>query len=181
MMDKQITEKWYMFLIKGIIMVILAVFVFFNPEDTLKAVAFYLGIGFFIAGIILVISGITERKAEKTWSYNLIEGIAILILGFLLVVAPLAMAAIIPVLIGIWAALYGFLIIIDAFKSTVSVALKLVAGIIILLLAYVLIFKPLLLGLSIVIWLGILLLLAGSFNILMAVKLKQLIEKNSPA
>lgn len=170
-----------MFLIKGIIMVILAVFVFFNPEDTLKAVAFYLGIGFFIAGIILVISGITERKAEKTWSYNLIEGIAILILGFLLVVAPLAMAAIIPVLIGIWAALYGFLIIIDAFKSTVSVALKLVAGIIILLLAYVLIFKPLLLGLSIVIWLGILLLLAGSFNILMAVKLKQLIEKNSPA
>ncbi len=154
-------------------MVVLAIFVFFNPEGTLKAVAFYLGIGFFIAGIILVISGFTERKAEKIWSYNLIEGISILILGFLLVVAPLAMASIIPVLMGIWAALYGFLIIIDAFRGTFNVALKLISGIIILLLAYVLIFKPLLLGLTIVIWLGILLLMAGSFNILMAVKLKK--------
>jgi len=180
-MNKQITKKWYMFLIKGIIMVVLAVFVFFNPEDTLKAVAFYLGIGFFIAGIILVISGITEKKADKTWSYNLIEGIAILILGFLLVVAPLAMAAIIPVLIGIWAAFYSILIIIDAFKSIGNVAIKLISGIIILLLSYVLIFKPLLLGLTIIIWLGILLLIAGSFNILMAVKLKQSIKKDSPS
>jgi uncharacterized membrane protein HdeD (DUF308 family) len=177
-MDKQITGKWYMFLIKGIIMVVLAIFVFFNPEGTLKTVAFYLGIGFFIAGIILVISGITERKAEKIWSYNLIEGISILILGFFLVIAPLAMVAIIPVLVGIWAAFYSFLIIIDAFRGTVNVALKLVSGIIILLLAYVLIFKPLLLGLTIVIWLGILLLLAGSFNILMAVKLKKLINQD---
>jgi len=176
-MDKQITKKWYMFLIKGIIMVVLAIFVFSNPEGTLKTVAFYLGIGFFIAGIALVISGITEKKADKTWSYNLIEGIAILILGFLLVVAPLAVAAIIPVLVGVWAAFYSFLIIIDAFKSTDNIVIKLISGIIILLLAYVLIFKPLFLGLTIVIWLGILLLMAGAFNILMAVKLKQLIKR----
>jgi uncharacterized membrane protein HdeD (DUF308 family) len=45
----------------------------------------------------------------------------------------------------------------------------------------VLIFKPLLLGFTIVIWLGILLLMAGSFNILMAVKLKQSIKKDSPS
>ncbi len=177
-MDKQITNKWYMFLIKGIIMVVLSIFVFFNPEGTLKTVAFYLGIGFFIAGIALVISGITERKGDKIWSYNLIEGIAILVLGFLLVVAPLAIAAIIPFLIGIWAAFYSFLIIIDAIKGTGNVAIKLISGIIILLLAYVLIFKPLFLGLTIVIWLGILLLMAGSFNILMAVKLKQLNNKD---
>ena len=178
-MYKQIIGKWYMFLIKGIIMVVLAILAFINPENTLKAVAFYLGIGFFIAGIILVISGISERKGERIWNYSLIEGISILILGFLLVVAPLALAAIIPVLIGTWAVLYGFLIIIDAFRSTNNVALKLISGVIILFLAYVLIFKPLLLGLTIVIWLAILLLIAGSYNIIMAFRLRKIFKQTN--
>jgi len=167
-----------MFLIKGIIMVLLSLFVLINPEDTLKTVAFYLGIGFFITGIILIIRGISLKKAEESWNWNIIEGIADLILGFLLIVAPVAMAALIPIMIGIWAVFYSILIIIDSFKGAGNGPLKLASGIIIFLLAYLLIFNPLLFGLTIVIWLGILLLVAGIFNIILAIKLKQLIIKN---
>ena len=167
-----------MFLIKGIIMGLLSIFVLIYPKDSLKTIAFFLGTGFFITGIILVIRNISLKKAEENWNWNLIEGIADLILGFLLIVAPMAMAALIPIIIGIWAAGYSILIIIDSFKGTGNGPLKLVSGIIIFLLAYLIIFNPLLLGLTIVVWLGILLLVAGIFNIMLAIKLTQQIKKN---
>lgn len=163
-----------MLLIKGIIMVVLAIFVFVNPEGTLKAVAFYLGIGFLISGILLFIRHVPGKSEGAGWSRNKAEGVADLIIGLLLIVAPMVMVAIIPFLIGIWAAYYSILIIIDSFKGPSDGALKLVSGVIILLLAYVLMFKPLLLGLTIVIWLGILLLVYGIFNIYISIRLNKL-------
>jgi uncharacterized membrane protein HdeD (DUF308 family) len=100
--------------------------------------------------------------------------VADLVIGLLLIAAPMLMAAIIPFIIGIWAAYYSVLIIIDSFRGPADGALKLVSGVIILLLSYVLMFKPLLLGLTLVIWLGILLLVYGIINIFLAIRLNQL-------
>ena len=178
-MAKTITSSWYMILIKGIILTALSFFVLFNPKDTFKVAAFYLGVGFFIMGIILVIKGLPKRKEGETWNWEILEGIGDLILGFLLVVAPMALAAIIPILMGIWAGFYGVIQIIDSFKTPDNRLLRLLIGIIIILLAGVLIFNPLLLGLTIAIWLGVLLLVAGVYNIYLAIKIKQ--GKKEPA
>lgn len=172
-MAKTVTNSWYMILIKGIILTALSFFVLFNPVDTFKVAAFYLGIGFFIMGIILVIKGLPKRKEGETWNWDILEGIGDLILGFLLIVAPMALAALIPILMGLWAGFYGVIQIIDAFKTTDNRLLMILVGIIIILLAGVLIFNPLLLGLTIAIWLGVLLLLAGVYNIYLAIKIKQ--------
>jgi uncharacterized membrane protein HdeD (DUF308 family) len=172
-MEKQVTKSWYMILIKGIILTALAFFVLFNPKDTFKVAAFYLGVGFFIMGIILVIKGLPKRKEGETWNWDILEGIGDLILGFLLIVAPMALAAIIPILMGIWAGFYGVIQIIDAFKTKDNRLLMIFIGVVIILLAGVLIFNPLLLGLTIAIWLGVLLLVAGVYNIYLAIKIKQ--------
>jgi len=172
-MENKITKNWYMLLIKGIIMVVLSMFIFFNPEGTLKAIAFYLGIAFLISGILMFIRHV-PGKNEASWNRHKAEGVADLVIGLLLIVAPMVMAAIIPFIIGIWAAYYSVLIIIDSFRGPADGALKLISGVIILLLAFVLMFKPLLLGLTIVIWLGILLLVYGVFNIYMSIRLNQL-------
>jgi uncharacterized membrane protein HdeD (DUF308 family) len=173
MMEQQISKTWYMFLIKGLILTVLSVFILFNPEGTLKAVAFYLGLGFIVLGIILAIRNFPAKKEEDTWNLKLIEGIAYLILGLLLIIAPLAMVNIVSILIGIFAAVYGILIIIDSFKTPVNGPLKLVSGVLIFALANILIFKSDLLGLTFVVWFGILLLVAGIYNIYLAVKVKQ--------
>jgi uncharacterized membrane protein HdeD (DUF308 family) len=172
-MAKTITNSWYMILIKGIILTALSFFVLFNPKDTFKTAAFYLGIGFFLMGIILVIKGLPKRKEGETWNWEILEGIGDLILGFLLVVAPMALAAIIPILMGIWAGFYGIIQIIDSFKAKDNRMLMILVGVVIILLAGVLIFNPLLLGLTIAIWLGVLLLVAGVYNIYLAIKVKQ--------
>jgi uncharacterized membrane protein HdeD (DUF308 family) len=172
-MEKKNSKNWYMFLLKGIILVVLSLFVLINPDGTLKAIAFYLGIGFFISGIILVIRGIPALKGDHKLNWNVLEGSIDLILGFLLMVFPLAMASIIPILIGFWAGFYSILIIVDAVNNSENRVMKLITGVIIFLLAIVLIFKPLLLGLTIMVWLGILLLISGILNIILSVKMKE--------
>ena len=172
-MEKQVTKSWYMILIKGIILTALSFFVLFNPKDTFKVAAFYLGIGFFIMGILLVIKGLPKRKEGETWNWDILEGIGDLILGFLLIVFPMALVTIIPILIGLWAGLYGIIQIIESVKIKGNRSLRLLTGILILMLSLILIFKPLLLGLTIAIWLGVLLLVAGVYNIYLAIKIRQ--------
>jgi uncharacterized membrane protein HdeD (DUF308 family) len=172
-MEKKISNSWYVFLIKGIILFILSLFVLFNPEGTLKTIAFWLGIGFFITGIVLVIRGIPSEKSESKLNWNVLEGAIDLIVGFLLIVAPLTMASVIPFMIGLWAGFYSISIIVDAFREKNVRMVKIVSGLIIFLLACILIFKPLLFGLTIIIWLGILLLVSGILNIFLSIKLKE--------
>jgi len=132
-----------------------------------------LGILLFIYGIVIFIRGINLKKVDHNWNPLMAEGLAYLISGFLMSVAPMLMASVVPYLIGILAAVYGILIIAAAFRESLNRSIRLIAGIIILLLACVLIFKPLLLGLTVVVWLGIILLGAGIFNIYLSIKLRE--------
>jgi len=165
-------KKWYMFLIKGIILIILSVFVLINPEGALKTIAFYLGIGFFISGIILVIRGIPAIKGESKLNWSVLEGVFDLIVGFLLIVFPLSMASIIPFLFGLWAGINGILILIEAVSVAENRVEKLITGILISALAFVLLFKPLILGFTIMVTLGIILMLTGILNIILSVRMK---------
>ena len=54
-----------MLLIKGIIMILLAILVFNHPGATLLGVAVYLGIGLVITGIIAIGHGYCGKKAES--------------------------------------------------------------------------------------------------------------------
>jgi len=178
-MKNQITGNWYIFLIKGIILIILSIFVFVYPEDTLRTGVVILGVFLFINGMFLFIRGINMKKGDHNWNLLMAEGLAYLISGFLMSIAPMLMAAIVPYMIGILAAVYGILIIAAAFRESLNRSIRLLAGIIILLLACVLIFKPVLLGLTVVIWLGIILLGAGIFNIYLSIKLRENIKSHS--
>jgi len=173
-MKNQITGNWYIFLIKGIILIILSIFVFVYPEDTLRTGVVILGVFLFINGMFLFIRGINMKKGDHNWNLLMAEGLAYLISGFLMSIAPMLMAAIVPYMIGILAA-----IIAAAFRESLNRSIRLLAGIIILLLACVLIFKPVLLGLTVVIWLGIILLGAGIFNIYLSIKLRENIKSHS--
>ena len=178
-MKNQMTSNWYIFLLKGIILVILSIFVFVYPEDTLRTGVVMLGVILFINGMILFIRGINIKKTDGNWNLLMAEGFAYLIAGFLMSVAPMLMAAIVPYLIGILAAVYGILIIAAGFREPLNRTLRLVSGVVIVLLANVLLFKPLLLGLTVVIWLGIILLGAGVFNIYLSIKLREINKSHS--
>ncbi len=171
-MEKQITKNWWLVLIKGIIMILLAIVVLKHPGETLLGVAVYLGIGLLISGILLIGLGIAERKVSENWRWRALEGVIDLVLGLIVIAHPALTMAVIPFLIGFWACLFGLFLIIDAFSASGSRALKIFSGILIFVLALVLMFNPLFLGLTMVIWFGVLLLISGISNVIFSFSLR---------
>ncbi|MFK5857143.1 MAG: DUF308 domain-containing protein [Bacteroidota bacterium] len=171
-MEKQISKNWYLTLIKGVIMTLLAVLLFTSPADSLFAYVLYIGIGFIIAGIAIIVQGIAAKGILDNWGWIVFGGVMDIFLGFILIAHPALTVSIIPIMIGFWAAFYGIFLIIDAFSGTGGTVLKIIFGILILIMANTIIFNPVSFGLTLAIWLGVILLFAGIYNIINSFSLK---------
>ena len=171
-MENQISKYWYLTLIKGIIMTLLAVLLFTSPEASLLVYVLYIGIGFIIAGVVQIVQGIKVKGNLDSWGWVVFGGVMDLFLGYILISHPGLTVSIIPIMIGFWAAFYGFFLIIDAFSGTGGALLKIIFGILIIIMANTIIFNPVAFGLSLAIWLGVILLFAGIYNIFNSFSLK---------
>jgi uncharacterized membrane protein HdeD (DUF308 family) len=173
-MEDQIKINWYTVLINGIIMILLALLVFYSPGGALLAYALYLGIGFALAGVIFIFQGISMRKGNTNWGWIVFEGFLDLFLGYILLTNPVVTAAIIPFVVGFWAAFYGIYLIIDSFSGTGSMILKLLSGILVLVLGNVIMFNPIAGGLTIAIWFAVLLMIVGIYNVIISFSIKNM-------
>jgi uncharacterized membrane protein HdeD (DUF308 family) len=165
-MEKTKNKLWYWFLIKGIIMIILAVIIFQNPGGTLLAIAIYLGIGFIVSGIIIVIQGFWARKLFPNWGWRVFEGIIDIILGFILLAHPALTAAALPFVIGFWGVVYGFYLAVDGFSGDKNGAIKVITGLLMLVVSFLIMFNPVFAGVALIIWVGVILAISGIYNII---------------
>ena len=117
-MKSEISKYWYLVLIKGIIMVLLAILVFTSPAGALLTYVFWVGIGIVITGIARIVQGISAKGVLDNWGSVVFEGVMDLFLGYILMVHPGLTLTILPVMIGFWAAFYGLNLIIDAFSGS---------------------------------------------------------------
>lgn len=171
-MTDQISKYWYMVLLKGIIMVILAIFILASPGDTLLTLAVLLGIGLLIAGIAVIIQGVALRQDGNGWGWRVLEGCLDILFGFILIANPLVTAEVLPFLIGFWAAFYGFYLFVDALAEPGNRFVKIISGILIIVLAFMIMFNPLFAGMTLAVWVGIILLIVGFYNIIASFGLK---------
>lgn len=93
-------NKWK--LVAGIVMSILGAVVLFNPFDTMIALAFYLGVGFVMAGFFYVMSAVGFRSG-----WYLLVGILDLLVGFILMANLGITAASLPVILALWCLTIG--------------------------------------------------------------------------
>ena len=171
-MENQITSNWYMVLIKGIIMILLAILILSSPGGALIALGLWIGIGLFITGIVEIYRGIALKKVAANWGWTVFGGVLDLFLGYILMANPLVTAEVLPFVFGFWAAFYGIYLIIDAFAETGNRGIKIIAGILILMFANVIMFNPLFAGMTLAIWVGIMILVAGIYNVIFSFSLK---------
>lgn len=173
-MKDQIAKNWYLVLIKGIIMVLLAILVLMSPAGTLLTYVVWLGIGVVISGIMRIVQGISAKGALDNWGSLVFEGVIDIFFGFILMLHPGITLTILPIMIGFWAAFYGLSLMIDGFSSSENKGLKIFFGIFILILANVIIFNPISFGLTMAIWFGVILLFSGIFNVIISFNIKSL-------
>lgn len=171
-------KQWYLPLITGIILISVALWTFSNPAKSFLGLSLLFSISFCVSGILEIIFSISHKRQLDN---SLVLGIITLLIGVLLLLNPgLSM-------IGL--ALYiGFLILFRSFGAIgIVLDLKsygesnwgglLALGILGVLFSFILIWNPVLGGLSIVIWTGITLLTGGIFSLFIGFKMRKIYKK----
>lgn len=174
----QSIKYWYLPLIAGIIFILIAVWTFAAPGASFLALAFLFSFGFVFSGAIEVAFSVANRKELENWGWMLVFGLVTFIVGILLFVNPALSAATLAIYIG-------FLVLFRSIAA-VSTALDMRSygvrnwgyptffGILGVIFSFILIWNPVLAGLTIVFWTGMALLMSGIFSIMFSLQLRKL-------
>lgn len=173
-----ISKNWWLVLIKGIILLLLAFYVFQHPVDALVGMALFLGIGLLIGGISLVIVAFSVRKESDNWGWKLAEGILDIIFALVLLSNPAVTAAVFPFIVGFWIIIYGVIIIANSFKNWKEGAsnwwMGILGGILGIIAGYFVMTDPLTGAITVTIWIGFGFLILGILSIALAFRLRKM-------
>ncbi len=176
-MNKSLLKNWWILLVKGIILIVLAIFVFLNPGKAIIGLSIFIGVGFLLSGIINTVSALSLRKEIKHWGWYLAEGLVDLFFGILFLAKPELTASLMVFMVGFWFLFYAITNLIASFylkeEGIRNWWVELVWGILGVLFGMLIVFNPFA-GLITIVWLlGIFFIMAGIFNIAMAFVLKE--------
>lgn len=156
------TGIWH--LLAGILMALLGVYVWFNPQVTLMALALYLGIVFIIAGAAYFAASFSF---ESGW--YLLVGLLDMFVGIIFVTNLGVTAMTLPIILAIWCLAVGAVQIVAAFdykKRNVPWYWSLLAGIIGVIFAFLILAYPALGAITITTLVGLYFILYGVVEVI---------------
>ena len=175
---RTLQKLWWFTLLRGIILVLLAFFVFRHPVNALIGVAIYIGISLLLTGILQTGASFAFRKSIPSYGWVLAGGLIDILFGFVLLSNPALTAASLPFVVGFWIIVSGIMSLADAFQSRKEEnslwGLGMLSGIISIIIGYFITNHTLVGMLTITIWMGIGFAIAGIVNIVIGFKLKSL-------
>lgn len=104
-------KNWWISLLIGILFVVGAFILMFNPIESYTVLAIAFAIFMFIEGIFEIIFSFSNKNILPGWGWYLALGILDLVLGAFLIIFPGMTAAIIPFILALWLMFRGFSII----------------------------------------------------------------------
>jgi len=79
---KAISSKWWLFLLRGLAALAVAVFAFVKPGNTLLALVYVLSAYSFIVGALAIVAAVTGAASDRWWA--LLEGIIGIVVALLI-------------------------------------------------------------------------------------------------
>ena len=86
---QEVTDKWWIVLIKGIAAIILGLLMLTNTKITLTAIIIVLGLYLIISGILDIVHTFTAKEDSRNKWLVLIGGIIEIIVGFIIFIEPI--------------------------------------------------------------------------------------------
>ena len=175
---KDTIKHWYIPLFVGVLFVILSIVVFSSPLGSMLTLSIFFALSFLFSGLSEIIFSISNRDRLDNWGWSLAFGIITFIVGISLLSHP-------ALSITVLAFYIGFLLLFRSISS-ISFALDLkkygsknwggllVFGILGAIVSFLLIWNPLVAGLSVVVFVALSFLFAGIFSILLALQLRKI-------
>ncbi|MBS2101118.1 HdeD family acid-resistance protein [Carboxylicivirga linearis] len=179
---KEKLKNWWMYLLRGILLILLALFVLFNPIEAIVGMTVYIGIGLLMSGAFITTLALLSKKTVVNWGWRLTEGIIDILFGFILLSSPVISASVIPFVVGFWIIVYGTLLFVNSFsekkEGVASWWVGMVGGLLSIGMGYIIINNTLFGAIAITSWLGIGFLLAGILSINVALRMKQVYKQS---
>ncbi len=112
---KETEDKW-MFLVEAVLSIALGVLLINRPEITLLYVSLLVSFWFIYSGIVKISLGIQMRKEVTGEGWIIAGGIISVLLGVIVLSNPMTAISALMIMLGIFAALAGALMLIIAFR-----------------------------------------------------------------
>lgn len=113
-MLEQIQKKWWLLLLRGILLIIFGIIAISSPGIVLVSLLFYFGFVALFSGLFLIIEGIAVKSEDR--GMRILEGILSILFGLLFIIMPGFVLSFAMYFIAFWAIIGGIMQIIYAIK-----------------------------------------------------------------
>jgi uncharacterized membrane protein HdeD (DUF308 family) len=109
-------EDWWVFLLWGLAGIVIGVLAFAKPDLTALALLFYIAVWAIATGVLEIVAAVRLRKVISGEWWLILAGLLSVAFGVWLVAQPNQGALAVLYAIGIYAVVFGVLLVILAFK-----------------------------------------------------------------
>jgi uncharacterized membrane protein HdeD (DUF308 family) len=167
-------RNWWVILIRGILFIVLGIYMFCAPASSYAALGFILGLIIFLAGIVELLR-VYNDVSHKNRGWHLCMGIIDILLGIILMGHIAASETILRLIIGIWFLFRGISLFTFAGVAHRSWLMG-IGGLLVIILAIMILVNPAFGAMTIILWTGIAFIVAGLFNIFQAFFMKAVLR-----
>lgn len=175
---KKVLNYWYIPFILGVLYIIFGLWVFLTPLQSFLAMAVLFSVTFVITGVLETLYAISNRRHLENWGWSLVGGLLSLFVGFLLISKPGLSALMISFYIGFWILVRSIMTISTAIELkevgekkwgwTLALA---IGGV---LFSLLLLWNPVITGITVAYWAGFGLVTLGILHILLGMGVRRI-------
>jgi uncharacterized membrane protein HdeD (DUF308 family) len=164
-------RHWWVFLIRGVLFILLGVYMILSPASSYAALGFLLGLTVFIVGVAELLRVVRDPDARSR-GWHLMLGLIDILLGVILMGHIAASEIILRIIVGIWFLFGGISVFrFSHFTGGRSWVVTL-GGVLIILFALLILFNPVFGAMTIVLWTGIAFIITGIFYVALGYRVK---------
>lgn len=165
-------------LLKGILLIILGVWLLKSPTDSLLKLSMIFGIIIILGGLLEVGLAFNYRKINTNWGWAITSGVFDILIGAFLVSNPSFILLLITGLVSIWLLIRGIISVSYALnlkkENNPKYIYGLIFGIVLILFATLFVWHPKVLGITIGFWAALAFISLGIFRILFVFKVQKI-------
>jgi len=175
--EKKSTRFWWLPLLFGLVFLGLGIWILAAPEEGMKTIFKVIGIIAIMSGTAQLIFTFSKYRGIPGWGYQLIGGLVDLAVGIILVSNPTFLLKVISILVAVWLFINGVSHILSAGRERETGdrlwSWEMIMGVILILLALLFIWHPLILGLTMAIWVAMAFIVLGIFRMVLTFRLRK--------
>ena len=175
--EKIYPSYWWVPMLFGVIFIITGIWILRLPVESYEQITKMIGVIILVSGTTQILFTVGNRKAIPGWEFQATGGLIDLVIGIILIMNPAILLKIITLFVGIWLIVNSVTLIKRAVEARKEKRgywkWELILGLMLLLLAILFLWHPMIVGLTIAIWSAWAFIILGVFRIALTIKLRR--------